>query len=115
MSLNKYIIHESSASRGDVSVTYPDIDSRIAIGQVKEEHRDVFYHWVSKKAVAHGARYQFVSQSAFPPGDVCLYDFDYSNPDGFGSGSNYDSILGDCSLIGYTGSYTIHLSESLSL
>ena len=74
-----------------------------------------FYHWVSKKAVAHGARYQFVSQSAFPPGDVCLYDFDYSNPDGFGSGSNYDSSLGDCSLIGYTGSYTIHLSESLSL
>ena len=69
MSLNKYIIHESSASRGDVSVTFPDIDSRIVIGQVKEEHRDVFYHWVSKKAVAHGARYQFVSQSAFPPGE----------------------------------------------
>ena len=115
MSLNKYIIHESSASRGDVSITYPDINSRIAIGQVKEEHRDVFYHWVSKKAVAHGARYQFVSQSAFPDGDICLYDFDYSNADGFGSASSYDTIAGDFSAMEYTGSYITYLSESLSL
>ena len=50
MSLNKYIIHESSASRGDVSVTCPDINSENSIGKVKPEHRDVFYHWVSKKS-----------------------------------------------------------------
>ena len=47
-----------------------------------------------------GARYQFVSQSAFPDGDICLYDFDYSNADGFGSASSYDTIAGDFSAHG---------------
>jgi len=115
--LNKYIIHETSASRGDVSITAPFVESKILQGFCAPEHREELYHWAAKKAVAKGARYQFVSQSDMPPGDVCLYDFDYSNADGFGSSSCYDSIIGDTAVVGYeyTQSFRDYISESKGL
>jgi len=108
MSLNKIIIHESSASLNDVVMTFP----------VEREHtgelRELWYHFCAKGAVPLGARYEFVSQSVINniDGDPCNWDFDYTNYDGIGSGSQegengltpYNFPLFVSASIGYTGS-----------
>ena len=92
MALNKYIITETSASRSDIQVMTPAVEGKIDSGRLPSELREDYYHYVAKKSTPYGAKYMFVSSSDFPPGDPCLYDFDYSNFDGIGSGSMLDSL-----------------------
>lgn len=92
MALNKYIVTETSASRGDVQVVTPAVEAKIISGVVPPEFREEFYHFAAKMSTPYGAKYMFVSSSDFPTGDPCLYDFDYSNFDGIGSGSLVDSF-----------------------
>lgn len=93
-----YIIHESEFGQQDTCIT-------TLAGNWEEAPEDIHFtrlEWCAKKCVNDGARYEFVSQSQFPP-DWDNYSWDYTNCDGFGSSSFF------------TQSWDNYVSQSLEL
>lgn len=85
-----YIISENSQSLGDTAIT-------TVVGDWELES-DVIHlarlEWAAKKAIKDGCRYQFISESQFPP-DFDNYSWDYTNHNGFGSSSFYTQSWDD--------------------
>jgi len=93
-----YFIFESSQSLSDTCIG-------TVVGNWELESNDIHTtraHWVSKRMVSDGCRYELISQSQFPP-DFDNYSWDYSNFDGIGSSSFY------------TQSWDEYVTQSLSL
>jgi hypothetical protein len=80
-----YIIHESEFGKEDTCIT-------VLAGDWENAPIDIYQarlSWNAKKVVADGARYQFISESQFPP-DWDNYKWDYSNYNGYGSSSYFN-------------------------
>lgn len=79
-----YIIHESQFGKQDTCITTLAGNWENAPDNIHKLRLE----WNGKKYVEDGARYQFISESQFPP-DWDNYSWDYSNCDGYGSGSHF--------------------------
>tara|TARA_B100001939_G_scaffold330126_1_gene326966 strand:+ start:620 stop:922 length:303 start_codon:yes stop_codon:yes gene_type:complete len=81
------IVHETEFGQEDTCITTLVLDWDETWNNTQVSH---LMHHAAKKCVNDGARYQFVSQSQFPP-DWDNYSWDYTNCDGFGSSSFFTS------------------------
>ena len=85
-----YIIHESEFGQQDTCIT-------TLAGNWEEAPEDIHFarlDWCAKKCVTAGARYEFVSESQFPP-DFDNYSWDYSNYDGTGELNSFTQSLNE--------------------
>jgi hypothetical protein len=83
----KIIISENPFdSNSQVSITSVAIPSNIV-------DIDIWYEYVAKKSVPIGIPYVYVDDTQLPPYFLHFYKFDFTNPDGIGSGSfsNFDT------------------------
>ena len=61
-----------------------------------KEDDEIEFEWYCKRYVHQGKAYKVVDVSSLPPGfGDFIYDVDFSNPDGWGSGSLFTQSLVD--------------------
>lgn len=80
-----YIFNESSQSIQDIG----GVTTIVGNWETKPiEIQIARCRWIGKRSINDGCRFQIVSESQLFP-DYENYGWDYSNPDGYGSGSFY--------------------------